>query len=58
MQIKTIDGFKAILPSDSEGIRDLEKLFDLANGYDISDWLLFDATVIRGYVVLITSTHS
>lgn len=32
----------------SEGVQDLKKLFELAAGYGISDWLQFDASVVRG----------
>merc|ERR1712226_1712455 len=31
-----------------EAIRQLTKLFDLCEAYGIQDWILFDASVVRG----------
>lgn len=38
----------ALLGEDSEGVRDIKKLFALADAYGITEWLSFDASVVRG----------
>lgn len=37
-----------LLGADSDAVRELKQLFRLADGYRISDWLQFDASVVRG----------
>ena len=36
------------LGSSSEGVQDIQRLFELAEDYGIRDWLEFDASVVRG----------
>jgi histidyl-tRNA synthetase len=36
-----------VVPSFS-GIKDLNKVFELATAYKIQDWLVFDPSVVRG----------
>lgn len=45
-----ISGFAyaAVLGSDVEAIADLKKLFSLAEHYGYSQWITFDASVVRG----------
>lgn len=38
----------ALLGEDSEGVKDIKKLFSLADAYGITEWLSFDASVVRG----------
>lgn len=38
----------ALLGADSGAVAELKALFALAEGYGIQDWLLFDASVVRG----------
>jgi histidyl-tRNA synthetase len=40
--------FAQKLGSDCEGVQDLQRLFDLIAAYGISDWIDFDASVVRG----------
>ena len=47
-QIKNIEDFKLILGECNSGLRDIERLFTLAEAYGYHDWLTFDATVVRG----------
>jgi histidyl-tRNA synthetase len=47
-QMKEIDDFKAILGTDNSGIADMERLLSLAEMYGYRDWLVFDATIVRG----------
>lgn len=37
-----------VLGDDSEAVQQLQELFALCESYGISDWLLFDASVVRG----------
>ena len=48
LRLSTIDEFAAVLGAESEGVQDLQKLFSLASGYGYEDWLVFDASVVRG----------
>lgn len=35
-------------PAGSEALSDLQQLWRLAEGYGYKDWLVFDASVVRG----------
>ena len=48
MEIKTLEGLKELLGEDDETTKEMEKLFELAEAYGIKDWLVFDASVVRG----------
>mmetsp|Transcript_61852 Transcript_61852/g.182629 ORF Transcript_61852/g.182629 Transcript_61852/m.182629 type:complete len:532 (-) Transcript_61852:120-1715(-) len=48
MTATSLDDIASSLPSDSEGIAELRALFELCDSYGISDWVTFDASVIRG----------
>jgi len=48
LKIKEIDELETKLGTSSPGITDLKKIFSLAQAYGIRDWLVFDATVVRG----------
>ena len=45
---KSIEGLEATLGADSEAIQELKKLMTLCEAYGIDDWILFDASVVRG----------
>ena len=47
-ECKTLCEFTTLLGENSEGIQDLRHLFNLAHVYGYSDWLVFDATIVRG----------
>ncbi|KAL9190193.1 hypothetical protein ACHAXT_007404 [Thalassiosira profunda] len=44
----SIEAISAVLPPDSQAVQELTKLFDLCKAYGIEDWVLFDASVVRG----------
>lgn len=44
----SIDELRSLLGEKTEGIRDIENLFNLAEAYGYKDWLEFDASVVRG----------
>jgi histidyl-tRNA synthetase len=48
LSLRDIDGLERILGAEHEAVHDLRKLFDLANDYGFADWLVFDASVVRG----------
>lgn len=37
-----------MLGADSPAVQDLQRLFELAEGYGYAGWLQFDASVVRG----------
>lgn len=45
---KSIDGLKATLGEDSAAVQQLTTFKALCEAYDIQDWILFDASVVRG----------
>ncbi|KAL7434811.1 hypothetical protein ACHAXH_003241 [Discostella pseudostelligera] len=45
---KSIESISAVLPPDSQAIQQLSQLFTLCKSYGIEDWILFDASVVRG----------
>lgn len=45
---KSIEGLEATLGADSEAIKELKGLMTLCEAYGIDDWIVFDASVVRG----------
>jgi histidyl-tRNA synthetase len=49
LAVKTLDELQQLLGADaSEALADLQQLWALAEGYGYADWLVFDASVVRG----------
>ena len=48
LSLRDISSFEEKLGSDHEGVRDLKRVFQLAEAYGFQDWLVFDPTVVRG----------
>lgn len=45
---KDIASLESIVGSDHEAVQELKKFFDLVTAYGFGDWVLFDASVVRG----------
>lgn len=48
LTIKDLDELKKKLPENSVVVQDLTLLWDLAKAYDFDDWIIFDASIVRG----------
>ncbi|CAM8922480.1 unnamed protein product [Rhodiola kirilowii] len=48
LSIKSLDKLEEVLGSAGEAIADLKLLFSLAEKFGYSDWIQFDASVVRG----------
>eukprot|EP01125_Pyxidicula_operculata_P012935 TRINITY_DN425_c0_g2_i1.p1 TRINITY_DN425_c0_g2~~TRINITY_DN425_c0_g2_i1.p1 ORF type:complete len:465 (+),score=136.77 TRINITY_DN425_c0_g2_i1:959-2353(+) len=48
LSIKSLDELKTVLPPDAPVLLELTQLFELAKAYEYDDWLVFDASVVRG----------
>jgi histidyl-tRNA synthetase len=48
MQMKSVDDLEKKLGSNHEAVKELKTLFSLAKGYGYEDWLIFDASIVRG----------
>jgi len=48
LAIKDFDQLSAKVGEGSEAMKELRRLFDLADAYGYRDWLVFDASVVRG----------
>ncbi len=48
MQVKSLEQLEALLGPEAEAVEDLKRLFALAEGYGYADWLVLDASVVRG----------
>lgn len=48
MKAKTIDELAVILGGACPATDDMKRLFDMAKGYGMADYLVFDASVVRG----------
>ena len=46
--ITDLESLSSTLSSDSEALIELQSLFSLCDSYGISDWVSFDASVVRG----------
>ena len=45
---KSIESIRSVLGEESEAVKQLESLMKLCEAYGIADWILFDASVVRG----------
>lgn len=45
---KSIDSIAAVLKPESKAVQQLSRLLELCKAYGIEDWILFDASVVRG----------
>jgi len=45
---KSIDALTHVLGDDSAAVAELNQLMDLCQAYGIEDWIMFDASVVRG----------
>eukprot|EP00388_Colpodella_angusta_P040436 GDKK01050200.1.p1 GENE.GDKK01050200.1~~GDKK01050200.1.p1 ORF type:complete len:413 (-),score=84.41 GDKK01050200.1:220-1458(-) len=45
---KDLESLAQIVGSEHEAVQELKKFFDLVNAYGFGDWVLFDASVVRG----------
>jgi len=48
LTIKSLNELKTILPKGSTVISDFDLIWKIAKEYDFDDWLVFDASVVRG----------
>lgn len=48
LSLKSLTKLEEVLGSDGEAVADLKKLFSLAEHYGYSQWINFDASVVRG----------
>jgi histidyl-tRNA synthetase len=46
--MKDIEDFTGVLGSENSGIYDMQRLLSLAEMYGYRDWLVFDASIVRG----------
>ena len=48
LSMKSLEDLSAVLGEDQDGIRELRELFGLADAYELTEWLQFDASLVRG----------
>jgi histidyl-tRNA synthetase len=48
LTVDSIDGIKDVLGEDSDAVQQISNLMDLCKTYEIEDWIIFDASVVRG----------
>jgi histidyl-tRNA synthetase len=48
LSLRSIDDLAAILGEEHDAVTELRQLFSLAEMYGIADWMVFDASVVRG----------
>eukprot|EP00980_Cylindrotheca_fusiformis_P018770 scaffold6254_cov217-Cylindrotheca_fusiformis.AAC.2 len=48
LTVKSVDAIQDILGEESPAVQQISKLVNLCEGYGISDWIIFDASVVRG----------
>mmetsp|Transcript_21678 Transcript_21678/g.28039 ORF Transcript_21678/g.28039 Transcript_21678/m.28039 type:complete len:505 (-) Transcript_21678:43-1557(-) len=44
----SLESLKIALGEESQAVKQLERFFELAEAYEIADWLILDASVVRG----------
>jgi len=48
MQVRSLEDLQQLLGDDTPAVEQLQRLFWLAEGYGFRDWLVFDASIVRG----------
>lgn len=48
LAITDFDALEKAMGADSPAVKELRSLFDLAEAYDLTDWLVLDLSVVRG----------
>lgn len=48
MQVRSLSDLRSLLGDGNKALQQLERLFELASGYGYADWLVFDASIVRG----------
>lgn len=48
LEVDSISGLAQLLGDDSEAVQELCRLMELLEGYGLSEWVKFDASVVRG----------
>ncbi len=48
LSIQNLEDAKSVAPADSQGLAELQQLWDLLDAYDIADRVVFDASIVRG----------
>lgn len=48
LALSSVEELEGLLGGDNVAVADLRRLFELAAAYGYADWLVFDASVVRG----------
>ena len=48
LQLRSVEALEGLLGAEDEAVSDLRRLWELAAAYGCADWLVFDASVVRG----------
>ena len=48
VSVKSVDAIKVVLGEDSKAVQQISNLMTLCDAYGIGDWIIFDASVVRG----------
>lgn len=48
MQVRSVHDLQSLLGNENKAVQQLQRLFELAAGYGYDDWLVFDASIVRG----------
>ena len=48
MQVRSLEDLQQLLGDNTPAVQQLQRLFRLAEGYGFQDWLVFDASIVRG----------
>jgi len=48
MQVRSLQDLQQLLGDNTPAVQQLQRLFRLAEGYGFQDWLVFDASIVRG----------
>ena len=48
LQMRSLEDVQQLLGADNAAVQQLQRLFQLAEGYGFKDWLMYDASIVRG----------
>lgn len=48
LAVNSVEAIEEILGAESRAVQQIKKLLSLCEGYGIEDWIIFDASVVRG----------
>ena len=57
MQMRSLEDVQQLLGQDNEAVQQLQRLFQLTEGYGFRAWLVYEASIVRGLAYYTGKAH-